>query len=184
MIISLVIISVVLIVGIFIFLGGKSCPECPQASSWSKCNQDAIKTRTNYKCSEETNYQCQSYIEESQCKTELPIKGAKGLDVVITPTLDELVKGTIKININSVPSNVEKIWIMMGPQGQQPQAGEDPFKMPNTIIQIEDATAGKIIFIDTAKVSNGVYNLGVMATNNPNGAPWEDVIQTQIVVEN
>jgi len=169
-----------------IFIGGcgPSCPQCLQPTSWSECDDNSIKTRTNYKCGEDTSFQCQSYTEESQCKTELSLRGAKGLDIVISPTLDELVKGTIKINVNSIPNDVKNVWVMMGPQGQQPQPGEDPFKMPNTIIQIEDATAGKIIFVDTNKVDDGVYNLGVMATNNPNGAPWIDVIQAQLVVKN
>src|SRR3989338_2116561 len=79
-----------------IFIGGcvqqgPKCPQCPDPNSWSKCNDQAIKTRTNYKCSAETNYACQSYEETANCKTEMILKGNKGLDVMVSPTLDETV---------------------------------------------------------------------------------------------
>jgi len=177
---------VLMLIATIIFINGcgKSCPQCPQPGVWSECNDNIIKTRANYRCGENTDYQCQSYTEELECKTQISLIGSKGLNAVLNPTLDEEVKGTIKLNINSVPSDVTNIWVMMGPQGQQPKPGEDPFKMPNTIIQIEDATIGKVIFLDTTKVENGVYTLGVMATSNPNGAPWTDVIQTQLIIKN
>jgi hypothetical protein len=175
----------ILVVAVFFISGcGQSCPQCPQPNVWSECNDNAVKTRANYKCGEDTNFQCQSYTEESQCKTQISLTGSKGLNTIVSPTVDESVKGIIKLDITSIPSGVSKIWVMMGPQGRQPQPGEDPFKMPNTIMQIEDAVSGKVIFLDTTKVENGVYNLGVMATSNPNGAPWTDIVQTQLIVKN
>ncbi len=47
----------------------QECPTCPEPSAWSEC-VDGIKTRTNYKCSAETNYQCQSYTEEEECEVQ------------------------------------------------------------------------------------------------------------------
>ena len=161
---------------------GQKCPQCLDLSSWSKCNDQAIKTRINYKCSAETNYACQSYEETTNCKTEIVLKGNKGFVVVVSPTLDETVKGVIKVSVNSIPSEGTKIWAMLSPQGMGQV--EDPFKEPNVIIQIVDARAGQSVFLDTTKVKNGVYNLGIMTTVNPKGGPWTDVVQTQLIIEN
>ena len=161
---------------------GQKCPQCLDLSSWSKCNDQAIKTKTNYKCSAETNYACQSYEETTKCKTEISLKGNKGLDVVVSPILDEIVNGVIKVSVNLIPSEGTKIWIMLSPQGISQI--EDPFKEPNVIIQIVDASAGQSVFLDTIKIKNGVYNLGIMTTVNPSGGPWTDIVQTQLIVEN
>lgn len=159
---------------------GPSCPTCQTASSWSACDENAMKTRTNYKCGSDTSYECQSYTEQQACKTELSMAGTNGLAVVVSPTMDEIVKGTLKITINSIPSEGNKIWVLLGPQGLQ----GDPFQDPNTRLQTVDSEAGKTVYIDTTKIENGVYNLGVMTTSNPGGAPWTDVAQVQLVVEN
>ena len=42
------------------------CPVCPEPSQWSFCVNNT-KTRTNYKCSKETNYECIDYTEFSEC---------------------------------------------------------------------------------------------------------------------
>lgn len=171
-----------------IFIGGcvqqekPECPQCLEPSSWSKCSDQAIKTRTNYKCSAETDYSCQSYEETANCKTEQILKGNKGLDVVVSPTLDETVKKIIKVSVNSIPSEGAKIWVMLSPQGISQV--EDPFNEPNVVLQIVDAKAGQSVFLDTTKVENGVYNIGIMTTVNPSGGPWTDIVQTQLIVEN
>jgi len=38
------------------------CPSCPQPEEWSTCI-NSQKTRTNYKCSAETEYECVSYTQ-------------------------------------------------------------------------------------------------------------------------
>jgi len=172
------------LIGLFISGCGPKCPDCPDPAAWTKCSETAVKTRTNYRCGERTSYNCESYCEEAACKTQIALEGSKGLEATVSPTLDETVKGTISVTVNSFPTDATKIWVMMGQQGRQPQPGEDPFSLPNSIIQIEDAVNGKVVYIDTTTVDNGVYTLGVMATSNPNGAPWADVVQTQLVVEN
>jgi hypothetical protein len=140
-----------------------------------------MKTRTNYKCGQDTSYECQSYSEQQACKTEMNLKGNNNLDVTLSPTLDEIIKGTLKISINAIPSEGNKIWVLLTPQGS---SGGDPFSTPNTILQTADSEVGKSVYIDTTKVENGVYNLGIMTTSNPGGAPWTDVVQTQLVIEN
>jgi len=45
------------------------CPSCPPPGEWSDC-VNGTRTRTNYKCSEETNFQCVAYEEVAPCKTE------------------------------------------------------------------------------------------------------------------
>lgn len=181
-----ILILVILIIAIIFISGrtqqGQKCPRCSDPSSWSKCSDQAIKTRTNYACSAETNYTCQSYEGIANCKTEMVLKGNKGLNVVVSPTLDETIKDVIKVSVNSIPSEGTKIWAMLTPQGMGQV--EDPFKEPNVIIQIVDARTDQTIFLDTTKVKNGVYNLGVMTTLNPRGGPWTDIVQTQLIVEN
>ncbi len=49
------------------------CPSCPQASEWSQCI-NGTKTRTNYKCSEKTDYKCVAYTEIAKCKVDLETK--------------------------------------------------------------------------------------------------------------
>ena len=163
---------------------GPSCPQCPSPSAWSSCNDDAQKTRTNYRCGEETSYQCESYTEQEACRTSLSLAGQNGLSVTISPAVEETVKGIVKATLETVPSGVTKVWVMMTPQGWQPEEGEDPFTSPNVILQVEDASVGKSVYVDTANVENGVYTLGVMVTSNPSGAPWTDVVQTQLLVQN
>ena len=43
----------------------KRC-HCPEPSRWSEC-KDGKKSRTNYRCSEETGYQCVPYEERRDC---------------------------------------------------------------------------------------------------------------------
>ncbi|MBI5698168.1 MAG: PGF-pre-PGF domain-containing protein [Thaumarchaeota archaeon] len=50
---------------------GEKCPTCPSPSAWSTCVNDK-QTRTNYRCSESTNYSCVSYTEEQSCKVTVP----------------------------------------------------------------------------------------------------------------
>ena len=49
----------------------KECPPCPQPSAWSECIEGK-QTRTNYRCSAETNYECVPYTEERACEAAKP----------------------------------------------------------------------------------------------------------------
>lgn len=52
-----------------------ACPTCSSPSDWSECINNK-QTRTNYKCSADTGYVCQSYAEEQACEvtpTEKPV---------------------------------------------------------------------------------------------------------------
>jgi len=49
----------------------KTCPSCPSQTEWSDCVNN-IQKRTNYRCSPETNYKCQSYIETQSCIPQCP----------------------------------------------------------------------------------------------------------------
>ena len=88
---------------------GPSCPSCPGAGSWSACDASAMKTRTSYKCGSETNYECQSYAEQQACKTEIAIQGSENLAGTVSPTIEDTVKGTLKVTINTLPSEGNKI---------------------------------------------------------------------------
>lgn len=47
----------------------EECPTCPQPTQWSDCI-NGTRTRTNYRCSAQTNYTCESYQEEETCVPE------------------------------------------------------------------------------------------------------------------
>jgi len=49
------------------------CLVCPDPTKWSDCI-DNKQTRTNYRCSTETNYVCESYIETRDCISKEEVK--------------------------------------------------------------------------------------------------------------
>lgn len=162
-----------------------SCPTCPNPGTWSACTEEAVKTRTNYGCSAETNYACEGYIEERACETQLTLKGDKGvLEVVVSPTLDETIKGTVKAEAVSVPEKTERVKFIFAPQGV-----EFGPRMDITKIIIETDKSGSDgwkAFFDTTKVGNGLYKIFVGSTYEgaPDENPWFDHAQTQVVVKN
>ncbi|UCD02744.1 MAG: hypothetical protein JSV63_03075, partial [Candidatus Aenigmatarchaeota archaeon] len=64
---EMVFVALVMIVPVLLISGctqaGPQCPTCSNPSTWSECDANAVKTRTNYKCSEDTEYECESYTE-------------------------------------------------------------------------------------------------------------------------
>ncbi len=42
------------------------CPDCPDPGEWSGC-VDGMRTRTNYRCSEETGFECVAYEQTGEC---------------------------------------------------------------------------------------------------------------------
>lgn len=164
---------------------GPSCPTCANPSPWSECNQEGAKTRTNYKCSEETNYTCESYTEEKACETQINLKGAKGaLDIVIAPTLDESVKGIIKVEAVSVPEGTEMIKFIFAPQEVEIGPAMDISKV---VIETDaSGSDGWRAFFDTSKVDNGLFRLFIGSTYEgaPDANPWLDYTNTQMIVKN
>jgi len=45
------------------------CPPCPDPSEWSAC-MEGKQSRTNYRCSEETGYECVPYEETRECDAD------------------------------------------------------------------------------------------------------------------
>ena len=183
-------ILVLAIIGV-IFLSGctskPKCPDCQSPGTWSTCTDNSIKTRTNYRCSTETNYICESYTEEKACAVEIRIKGTKDLDVVINPTLDEAVKGTIKIEALSVPEKTEEVDFFLVPQGIRLRANmleEEAAKIEKGID--DNADGGWKYYLDTTKFGNGVYTIFIGSTYEgaPDENPWLDDASTQLVINN
>jgi PGF-pre-PGF domain-containing protein len=50
----------------------KECSSCPEATDWSEC-AEGKQRRTNYRCSEETDYECIGYTEEKSCEVAAPL---------------------------------------------------------------------------------------------------------------
>lgn len=191
---KVLIISILLvaIVGIFFIIGqspkeGLKC-SCPEpAWSWSKCTDEGIKTRANYRCGPETNYTCESYNEEMECLTEIKIKGSKELKAVITPSLDDVVKGTIKIEALSVPEKTEAVVFIIFPLDVQ-LSKDMPEEDYAKLIKLTDdnGSDGWSVLFDTITIKNGYYNVFVGPTylDAPEENPWTDAGMSQVIVEN
>ncbi|MCD6575699.1 MAG: hypothetical protein J7K73_00900 [Nanoarchaeota archaeon] len=119
---------------------------------------------------------------EQQPKTEMSLEN-NGLKVKISPVEDKVVSGVITVTLESVPPSTTKILISMVPQGFQ----GDLYNSSDVIIQwVDDPSSGQEILLDTTKVQNGVYGIGVAATYEgaPEESPWSALIQTQVNVQN
>ncbi len=119
-------------------------------------------------------------IEKNQTKISLE---NNGLNVEISPTNNKEVKGVITIKLISVPPQTTKVLISLAPQGFK----GDLYNSSNVIIQwIENPSNGQEILLDTTKVENGVYGIGVGATYEgaPESSPWIALVQTQVNVQN
>lgn len=117
-----------------------------------------------------------------QPKTEINLEN-NGLKVKISPTEDKKVSGIITVTLQNIPSKTTKILVSMAPQGFK----GDLYNDPNVIIQwVEEPSIGQEILLDTTKVENGVYGIGVAATYEgaPESSPWIALVQTQVNVQN
>ncbi|MBD3204510.1 hypothetical protein GF327_09545 [Candidatus Woesearchaeota archaeon] len=143
-----------LIIMIFILGCGPKCPECPAIGSYSECNDKAVKTRTNYKCSEATNFECESYIEEIQCSTKIKLTG--NMDAIISPTIEEKVKGIIKLEIRNFPVDTKIVGYYLSGGNLPPIEERGPLMATNQ----GNTWVG---MIDTNEYGNGLYQVGVVA---------------------
>ncbi len=164
-----------------------SCPSCNNPGKWSECGDDAIKTRMNFKCSEQTNNTCVEYTEQKNCMTEIELKGSKELGTVISPTLDEKIEGIITIEAVSVPEGTDRFEVILVPIGISlgPNMADEDLK--KLIKQTDSNSAdGWKVFIDTSVGENGIYSLfiGTSYEGAPSENPWLDHVSTQVVVNN
>ena len=165
---------------------GPSCPTCPNPGGWSSCTEEGMKTRTNYKCGEETNYECESYTEEKACETEIKLKD-KDLEAIISPTLDETVKGIIKVEVVKAPEETNLMLVFLIPQGVDLSSGMTAEESEQSIQAVDSSGSdGWKTFLDTTKVDNGLYQ--VFIATQPADAteenPWAGMAGTQVIVNN
>jgi len=132
--------------------------------------------------SEQGGQQIPQNQEIQQPKTEINLEN-NGLKVKISPTEDKKVCGVITVTLENIPSKTTKILVSLAPQGFK----GDLYNDPNVIIQwIDQPSIGQEILLDTTKVENGVYGMGVSATYDgaPESSPWIALVQTQVNVQN
>jgi hypothetical protein len=134
--------------------GTPTCPECPTPSTYSECNDQAVKTRTDYRCNEATNFQCESYTQETQCETEITLTG--NIDATVIPSIEEKVQGVIKIEVKNVPADA-KIVAYFIDNGELPPIGLE--RMPLFATKKDDIWTG---MIDTNDYENGLYEMMVL----------------------
>ncbi len=129
------------------------CPECPEPSSYSECNDQAIKTRTNYRCNEATDFECESYTEETQCATEITLSG--NIDATVKPSIEEKVQGIIRIEVKNVPDDTKIVAYYLEGGGLPPLGSE---RSPLFATKKDDIWSG---MLDTAEYENGLYEMVV-----------------------
>lgn len=130
---------------------GEKCPECPLPTTYSECNDQAIKTRTNYMCSEATNFECESYTQEMQCDTEIKLIGT--FDATVSPSIEEKVKGVIKMEAKNVPADAKIVAYYIDGGGLPPAGAE---RMPSFATKKGDVWTG---MLDTGEYKNGLYQM-------------------------
>lgn len=161
--------------------GGPKCPECQSASVWSSCNDEAVKTRTAYKCSEQTNFECQAFEETLNCKTDITAKGVmRGSEMVITPTIEKNVKGIIKIELNNAPEGTQAVAFTIQGGNVQMVEGQGP-NLPFD----SDESDGWSILLDTTDYDNDLYTISSIAGEGfSEGQPPLDVASAQVIIKN
>jgi len=120
--------------------------------------------------------------EIKEVKKEINLKN-KGLKVIISPTNGSNVNGVIKVKLEKIPNKGTKILVSMVPQGFK----GDLYKDKNVIIQwINNPKDGEEILLDTTKLENGIYGIGIAVTYEgaPEASPWIALVQTQVNVKN
>lgn len=166
----------------------KECPSiCPNPGTWSGCSEEGMKTRTNYGCSEETNYECEAYEEEMACKTEMAISGSNGLEAIITPTLDETVKGIIQVEAVAIPDGTESVVFFFFPGEISLDSDMTEEELEKLVQEIDsDGENGWKVFFDTEEVNDGLYKIVVAATYEgaPEEDPWLGFGYAQVIVKN
>jgi len=175
----------ILIIGMIFLSGcgpkGPQCPECPGSSAWSGCNDDALKTRTNYQCSENTNFECQQYEETQQCSTEIRVKGRTGLsEMLITPTIEKNVQGIITVELTKTPEETQGVIFVL-------QKGKITFEegLGTGATMDSDKTDGWSILYDTSEYENGLYEVAaIIGEGFADGQQPLDAVVAQIVINN
>jgi len=178
-ILILILMSMVILIGA---CSGQKCPECQSASTWSSCNDDAVKVRTAYECSDQTNFECQSFEDTLNCKTEITAKGVmRGSEMVITPTIEKNVKGIINIELNNVPQKTRAVAFTIQEGDVERVEGQAP-NLPFDY----DGSDGWGISLDTSDYENGLYTIRVVAAEGFSGEnkPPLDVASAQIIIKN
>ena len=153
------IIPVIIVLSILVLSGctKPKCPDCQNPGTWSSCSEDGVKTRTNYRCGEETEYKCVSYTEEKNCETQIVLKGGvSDLETTISPTLDETVKGIIKVESVAVPDGTTNIVVLLLKQITNNEGKPDQ----EIVVREVDASGsdGWKVFIDTTMYIHGEYD--------------------------
>lgn len=159
------------------FISEPKCPECSEPGSYSECDDQAVKTRTNYQCSETTNFECESYIEEKPCATEIKLTG--NFDGTVKPSIEEKVKGIIRIEVKNVPEDTVLVAYYLEGGDLSPIGNE---RMPYFAADQGDVWTG---MIDTNEYKNGLYELGVVSNNKEElEGPPQAYAKGQILISN
>ncbi len=178
--------TLILILLLAFVAGCSNCPECPEPGGWSACSEDAVKTRTNYDCSEETGYECSEIEEQGECATEIILESPEGIEGSISPTLETTISGIVTIEATSVPEGTGLVKFIVRPSDIT-MGGSMSASDLAQVDQYRDTSDsdGWSTIVDTSSYENGVFSVDIMAMlpGDEDGDPL-DMATTQVQVEN
>lgn len=92
--------------------------------------------------------------EPEKPKTEIIAKGQTGLELVISPSVDEVIKGTVTITMNNVPQGTKFAGFYLK-SGDAEDVGDD---LPNVGLD-KDGSDGWSSILDTTEYNNNKYRI-------------------------
>lgn len=114
-------------------------------------------------------------------KTEIIAKGQKGTELVISPSRDEVIKGTVTITLNKVPPGTKYAGFYLE-RGDAEDASDGP---PNLGLD-NDGSDGWSLVVDTTIYDNKQHRLFALAFAEEPGPTVEPTatVQTKVVINN
>ncbi len=120
--------------------------------------------------------------EAEQLKTKIIAKGPKGTELVISPSMDKVIKGTVTITVNKVPPGTKFIDFHL----ESSERAEEESDGPPNLGSDDDGSNGWGLIIDTATYDNNKYRILALTFAEEPGPVVEptEVVQTEVIINN
>ncbi|MBS3116961.1 hypothetical protein J4421_05185 [Candidatus Woesearchaeota archaeon] len=119
--------------------------------------------------------------EPEKPKTEIIATGQKGAELVISPSVDEAIKGTVTITMNNVPQETRYVGFYIE-RGDAEDANDGP---PNLGLD-NDGSDGWSLVVDTTAYDNNKYRIFALAFAEEPSSEVEPTgtVQAEVVINN
>ncbi len=114
-------------------------------------------------------------------KTEIIVKGEKGAELVISPSVDKVIKGTVTITMNNVPQGTKSAGFYL-----ESGDAEDTRDGPPNLGLDNDGSDGWSLTVDTTAYDNNQYHLFALIFAEEPGSEVEPTatVQVEVVINN